>query len=405
MNELANTTHAAPARTASSFVEQVFMSSSGIDRRLRCEATIAGQGVDRTAAYIPAIACDISSQILGRRAHTGTGSLHFAEVAAWADGDEAHAEFEAGMLRDLAEVHRALDIDIIRIPWRMNRRPTKRLDEFTFLFGDPDGAHSVWRYMPRSADFGPISSVSHGPAADVRLHKQVQDGEAGDDSMRKAARAQVEEAQRLAERFGGEFFFLGAGGAISVGMSEDDLVLLATEPDWVRRKVMLQAKMNVAVGEELAKCHLPHVMDGGGDLAGAQGPFFSPRAFREVLLPAYKYALDRLNSLGVHYYFRSDGDIWPLAEMLFAEAACPGFGEADRDAGMTVDALRGQFPALVIWGNFPSCLLVHGTAEQVKEESKRIIDESAGVGYFHGCSNAIVKGTPPANVEAMFSVR
>ena len=37
--------------------------------------------------------------------------------------------------------------------------------------------------------------------------------------------------------------------------------------------------------------------------------------------------------------------------------------------------------------------------------ARRLIAESGGTRYFHGCSNAIVTGTPAANVEAMFSVR
>ncbi len=42
------------------------------------------------------------------------------------------------------------------------------------------------------------------------------------------------------------------------------------------------------------------------------------------------------------------------------------------------------------------------TPAQVHDEVRRIIDESGGTGYFHGCSNAILQGTPLENVEAMF---
>ena len=70
-----------------------------------------------------------------------------------------------------------------------------------------------------------------------------------------------------------------------------------------------------------------------------------------------------------------------------------------------VAAIRERFSDLVIWGSVSSQRLFAGTPAEVAEESRRIIDEADGRGYFHGCSNAIVKGTPPANVEAMFSVR
>ena len=60
---------------------------------------------------------------------------------------------------------------------------------------------------------------------------------------------------------------------------------------------------------------------------------------------------------------------------------------------------------LVVWGNVSSAFLQRATAAQVKEECRRILGESGGTGCFQGCSNAILIGTPPANVEVMFSVR
>ena len=114
--------------------------------------------------------------------------------------------------------------------------------------------------------------------------------------------------------------------------------------------------------------------------------------------------LDLLRVLGIDV-FRSDGQLWPLADMLFDDAGCPGLGEADREAGMTVADLRQRYPRLVIWNNVSSQLLVEGTAQQVRDEARRILDEADGRGVFQGCSNAIVKCTPPDNVLAMFSVR
>ena len=140
-------------------------------------------------------------------------------------------------------------------------------------------------------------------------------------------------------------------------------------------------------------------------MAGNRGPLYSVKSFREVVLPAYKHLLQHLNALGIHYVFRSDGNLWPVADLLFGEATCPGYGETDRDAGMNLGELRHRFPHLVVWGNVSSPFLQRAGVQQVKEECRRIIDESGGTGYFHGCSNAIVRGTPPDNVAAMFSIR
>ncbi len=144
---------------------------------------------------------------------------------------------------------------------------------------------------------------------------------------------------------------------------------------------------------------------GGGDLAGNIGPFYSPAMFRDLVLPGYVQASAVLNPLGVHHFFRSDGNLWSLMDMIFGEAACPGYGETDRDATMTVAAVRARFPHLIIWGNVSSALLARGTAAQVRAQAQAALTEAGGRGYFQGCSNALIQGTALENVHAMFGVR
>jgi uroporphyrinogen-III decarboxylase len=193
--------------------------------------------------------------------------------------------------------------------------------------------------------------------------------------------------------------------AIAVGLQPEDLMPLAEEPDLVLRKLMVQAEAVIRSAEALAASGLPRVMLGGGDMADNRGPVYSVKCFREIVLPAYRRLLARCAELGIHYAFRSDGNLWPVADLLFGEAGCPGYGETDRDAGMKLGELRKRFPHLVVWDNVPSSLLQRGTARQVEEECRRILDESGGTGDFHGCSNPTIIGTPPKNIEAMFSVR
>jgi len=212
------------------------------------------------------------------------------------------------------------------------------------------------------------------------------------------------EHRAVCEKFGREFFVVCNAPAISVGLSEEDLMLVALEPELVARKTMIQARQTVALARALAKTAFPGVLLGGGDLAGNDGPMYSPEAFRRVMLPALKFMVDELNRCGVKYVFRSDGDLWPLTDMIFQEAGCHGYGEVDRLCGMTVAAVRRRYPHVSVWNNVPSCELLRRSAAWVREESQRCLAESGGTGYFHGCSNAILPGTPVENVLAMFSV-
>lgn len=369
----------------------------------RCRATLAGQPVNQAPLYTPAISCGVASEILGRPAHTGTGSLHFAEVAAWADGEAAHAEFEARLNEDLVAVHRALDLDVLRMPWRMNARPEARIDEFTFRFGPADGEHAVWQFQPATGDFSPCYVSPRREPPEVRLAKEIEQMESTDPET--IAQTEIAPTVELWRRHGAEFFVVGASQHIGVGLDADDIELMVTAPDLIRRKCLLQAERAIAIGRALVAAGCPPVIFGGGDLAGNHGPFYSPRMFRELVLPGYIRALTALNALGVHHFFRSDGNLWSLVDMIFGEAACPGYGETDRDATMTVAAVRAKFPRLVIWGNVSSSLLARGTAAEVRAQAEAALEESGRRGYFQGCSNALIQGTSLENIRAMFAVR
>ncbi len=354
---------------------------------------------------MPAIACSVASLILGRPAYTGTHSLHYAEVLARWNGEAAHAEFEAQLHEDMLAIHRALDIDVCRFPWRMNVKPFAHPDENTFLIGDPRGDWEVWKYVPSSVSFGMVEQHRSAPPADDDLRREVENMEAylAEISTTPAlfSSDHLESVKRLNE----EFFVPFNGGSIAVALDEENLMAMLLEPDLVRRKLMVQCGIGIRWAEALAASTLPKVMLGGGDMADNRGPVYSVTCFQEIVMPAYHRLLDRCAGLGVHYVFRTDGNLWPVADILFGEARCPGYGETDRDAGMTLGKLRKRFPGLVVWGNLSSSLLQNGTASQVKDEARRILGESGGTGYFQGCSNAIISGTPPENVEAMFSVR
>ncbi|MHB9133214.1 MAG: uroporphyrinogen decarboxylase family protein [Armatimonadota bacterium] len=373
----------------------------------RCRAAIAGQPVDRAPAYLPGIACAVASELLGRPIHAGTGSLHYAEACAWMGGEAAHADFEEQLFADLADLYRALEIDVYRMPWRMTEKPALQVDAYTFVYGDPQGAYTAFRYNPESGDFGPVESVI--PPSSLTYEDQVRAQVEAQEARLAAGeleRTSVATEHRLiCERFGSEFFVVCNGGGISVGYGEESLMLMLTDPELMRRNIAIQARHAAAAGRVLAREGYPGVLIAGGDMAGNDGPFYSPASFRQVLLPPLVELMRELRACGVHYVFRSDGNLWPVAEMLFGEAGCPGFGEVDRDAGMSTGALRQRFPSLVLWGNMSVNKLAAMPASWVREEARRMIEESGGTGYFHGPSNAIMKGTPVENVLALFAER
>lgn len=370
----------------------------------RCAAAMRGDRPDRVPAYTPTIACDVASRILGRTAHTGGPSLWYAEAIAWSHGRSAWAEFDQQVIEDEIALCRALDQDIVRFPWRHNIQPTARLDEFTFRCGDPDGPHQIWRWEPAAMNF--IQVASTAPADRVEdWPRRAREAQAGLDERAAAARsgAGVAEA-RLQQRVGDSLMVIAGAAGLSLGVDEAALVAAIEEPGAVADILDCHVAIGLAQLEGVAARGIRVVL-GGGDMADKNGPLYSPELFRTLMLPRWKRIADRSRELGLHYVWRSDGNLWKVTDMLFREARFPGFGEVDFDAGMTAARVRERYPDVVMWANLSGDLLRRGSAGDVYRHSMDALEASQGRGYFHGCSNTVLAGTPPENVYAMMSAR
>jgi hypothetical protein len=369
----------------------------------RCLATIEGRATDRVPAYTPTIAGDVASQILGRPAHTGGPGLWYEEAVAWSMGRTAWEEFDGQIMEDTIALNRELGMDVIRFPWRKNIRPTRQLDEWTFLCGEPDGAHVVWHWDAEAMNFlsaggrcGP--DVEAWPELARRARESVADKVA-------EARATVGQREaRLQERVGDTMLAIGCAAMLNLGLDEAELIAPLVEPGAVED--ILDCELEIGLAQlEACAAHGVKVVLGGGDMADKNGPIYSPELFERFMLPRWKKIADRARELGIHYVWRSDGNLWKVTDMLFLEAGLPGYGEIDHDAGMTAARVREKYPELVLWGNLSGDLLRRGTVDEVYRHSIELLEASGGRRYFHGCSNTILPGTPPGNVRAMLRAR
>lgn len=369
----------------------------------RCSVAIEGKMPDRVPAYTPTICSDVAAGILGRPAHTGGPALWYAEAVAWCEGQSAWQEFDSRVMEDIIDLDRALGQDVIRFPWRNNIRPTLRLDVNSFLCGDPDGEHQVWRWDEQSMNFlfvreSKVRPDADWPALARRMEKEL-------DSRIAQARenAGVAEA-RLQERVGDSMLVAAGGAGLSLGVDEERLVAAALEPGAVADILDCDLAVGLAQLDGIARRGIKVVL-GGGDMADKNGPLYSPEMFTRFMLPRWKRVADHCRKLGLHYVWRSDGNLWKVSDMLFREAGFPGFGEPDFEAGMTTASLREKYPGLVIWANLSGDLIRRGTAAEVYRHAMEQLQASHGLRYLHGCSNTILPGTPPENVRALMKAR
>lgn len=369
----------------------------------RCLAVIQGGMPDRVPAYTPTIASDVAGRILGRTVHTGGPALWYAEAAALCDGPTAWQEFDCQVTEDIIDLHRALAQDVIRFPWRNNIRPTARMDDITFLCGDPNGDHQIWRWDEKSMNFIHGRQQAAPQVEDwPEIARQTEKGM--EQRITHASETAGVPEARLQERLSDSMMVVAGGAGLSLGVDEAHLIAAVLEPGAVEDILECELAVGLAQLKAIASRGIKVVL-GGGDMADKNGPIYSPEMFMRFMLPRWKRLAACCRELGLHYVWRSDGNLWKVSDMLFREAGMQGFGEVDFDATMTTARVRARYPDLVIWANLSGDLLRRGTAEDAYRHSMELLEASNGRGYFHGCSNTVLPGTPPENVRAMMKAR
>ncbi len=370
----------------------------------RIEAAFAHREADRVPCFEQAIASDVASAILGRRAYTGATMLHYEEAVAWMQGEEHHAAWEEQTYRDNIAIVRALDLDMIAPPWRQVRRPTSQPSEYEFLYGDPAGDWEIWRFDPHAGTF--LCARRHAVRPPSPEPDDLEPGIAAAERQLELPWSPVEiPADNWTRRLREDCpdLMVPAPGALAIPLQPVWLLACALRPDLVARYLDVCCEQACRQAESWAALGFT-VVWGGGDLADNHGPTYGPKVFRELVLPRVQRYVARLHELGLQYVYRTDGNLWPIADEFFRQSDIDGFGEIDYDAGMRIPDLQARYgDRVTFWGDVPCGSLLHrGTAAQVREFVARRLAVCRGRGgWILGSSNTLVPGTPPENVLAM----
>lgn len=365
--------------------------------RERIRRVFAGQDTD----VIPVMHIGFSSQsaslLLGYEAYVGGGIQQYREACALWEGKAAHEAFLAKSLHDAIAIGQKLHHDILRIAyWRMSAMPSDRLDEHTFVYEEKtDGARQVVRrFIPETEMFEVVGeSEEEDPAESAR--QAARNAQRSIDPQKQYA-----DILRARELVGDVPVRVGAAG-LNIPFTATWLEATALDPETVERLLDAQVTRGLLEIEALYTLGVDLVF-GGGDMASAQGPLYSPRTFETLMLPRLQTLAQACEARGMKYLFNSDGNLWPVADMLFGESGVHGYYEIDADAGMDLLTLRKRYPDLVLFGNLSSSLLHLGDPDGIRKQVRACIDVAKGEGRIVlGCSNQFVIGTPLENMRAM----
>jgi len=361
--------------------------------RERVDAAFGFRPSDRVPIYQSGFSSRAASFVLGREAFVGGGIQQYREAAALWQGGAAHEEFLERSFADACEVCESLDLDLVRtLYWRKEERPVRRLDEITFEYAGGE----IWRFDPPSESYGCVAR----PAVEELDLRRAAERELGDAHAYEPTEADFPELRRACERFGAKRAIPGNGISIAVPREAEWMEATVLSPDVVDAVLDAQAIRAAKGAAVMARLGLRYCL-GGGDLAGARGPMFSPAFFREHLAPRLARISDACHAAGVLHLFASDGDLWPIADDLFGRSGIDGYYEVDGNF-MPLARVRDRFPRLVLLGGIRSETLHLGTEEGVREETRAALETAKQIGgCVIGCSNQIVAATPERNLWAM----
>jgi hypothetical protein len=370
--------------------------------RERVLAAFEHRPSDRVPIYQAGLSSRIASAVLGREACVGGGIQQWRESRALWNGPAAHQEFIERSRQDAIELSARLDLDLVRPTyWRMSEKPAQRLDDHTFLYGDPE---REWRVMRLDPDTELYQVTRQSPRAERTMDDLEREVAAAEEALAdyQPAPNTYADLSAVIDALGAERAVPGTGIGLNINYREPAwLEAMVLRPDLVARVLDVQAERAARSARAQAAIGLRFLM-GGGDFASNRGPFYSPQLFHALTLPRLRRISEALHANGQFHMFASDGNLWPVADDLFGASGVDCFYEIDRRAGMDLRTLRQRFPKLTCLGNISSFTLHRGRAEDVVRETLDCLAAAREFGgIIVGCSNQVVSQTPLENFWAM----
>ena len=130
----------------------------------------------------------------------------------------------------------------------------------------------------------------------------------------------------------------------------------------------------------------------------------SPDHFSRFILPYNKQLVDRAHELGLKVVRHSDGNLWPLLDMLL-DAGYDGLNPLEPQAGMALNKVKQYCgDRICLLGNIDCmALLPYGSPQEVDAAVKAAIAAAgSGGGYIVCSSNSLHPNVNPENCIAMF---
>ena len=327
-------------------------------------------------------------------------------------------EVREGIVKDYYEIVKKLDFDgapILFLPTEHDPRP-KMISEDTWIEYQVVGTSYVWvdgesvvkmtnnTQIPIAIDSNILRRGLSGFEDYVKKLEEVSADEY-EDIMHHRFQDYEENLGKLWKELNVLVYFALEGTATPHGGGWYLIYLTAfyIKPNLMRRYLSQHtAKMEKLIN--LAADFGADLAYSGGDIADNRGPMISPKIYRDFLLPCLKRLADKAHKRGMFIFNSSDGNLWPIIDDFLINSDMDGMMEIQESAGMDIKKLKELFGDEICFNGCVDSqnLLVYGSPDDVRRETRRIVDTlSPGGGHILSSSNSIYPKVKPENFFAM----
>ena len=168
------------------------------------------------------------------------------------------------------------------------------------------------------------------------------------------------------------------------------------EPELVHEIMSRISGWYAKTAEELCKLDFDFIW-AADDIAFNSAPFFSPRVYRNVLLPHTRKVAEKITKPWIYH---SDGNLLPIWKDLTSQ----GMNAIHPlEAGsMNLEQLKADYgDSITFVGGLDLRILEAGTPDETHKFGEYLIDTLGPTGYIYCSSNSITPNVKPENYRAM----
>ncbi|MCU0784634.1 MAG: hypothetical protein MUF81_11450, partial [Verrucomicrobia bacterium] len=218
--------------------------------------------------------------------------------------------------------------------------------------------------------------------------------------------SEIEAIRHVVHELGDTHFIIGRSAVDgtfpyqeTVG-TEEFLMRMVTEPEFVRRAIDVYVKRSIAYFEAMLDAGCDAVMT-TDDYSGNNGPFMGPARFREFILPGIIRQTEAIHARGGYFIKHTDGNVWGILDGL-VEAKIDGWHGIQPRIGMDLKLLKERYgDRLCFFGGVNCETLIEGPPALAAEEVRYAIKHAAsGGGLVIANGNVLQPGIELANYLA-----